>query len=133
MLCLSGFELYSRWVPLHKSIYSCVDLKGKLGRLKKSLFYGIIWYIIRRQRTSIRRLLESATKTGLEIIHNDCMKRFKVQQTREKLRGRVEGLQYYPSFPSKQYYLCSNFLSNMKKSKCFCFECLFYPTQKFQH
>ena len=44
MLCLSGFELYSRWVPLHKSIYSCVDLKGKLGRLKISLLWHYLVY-----------------------------------------------------------------------------------------
>ena len=125
MLCLSGFELYSRWVPLHKSIYSCVDLIDL-----KSLFFDIIWYIIRQQWTSIRSLLESTTKTGLEIIHKDYMKRFKVQQAREKLRGRVGRLQYNPSFPSKQYYLCSNFLFKMKKSKSFCFERLFYQTPK---
>ena len=43
MLCLSGFELYSRWVPLHKSIYSCVDLKGKLGRLIK---ISLLWHYL---------------------------------------------------------------------------------------
>ena len=97
MLCLSGFELYSSWVPLHKYIYSGVAFfKRKTWSLAqsdvcrngdlKSLFYDITCYIIRRQWTSIRPLLESMTKTGLEIIHNDYIKRFKVQQTREKLR-----------------------------------------------
>ena len=38
MLCLSGFELYSSWVPLHKYIYSGVDLKGKRGHWHKVTF-----------------------------------------------------------------------------------------------
>ena len=35
MLCLSGFELYSRWVPLIQRI--TVTLKGQLSNLRSHL------------------------------------------------------------------------------------------------
>ena len=35
MLCLSGFELYSRWVPLNMS-----EQVGSVTRKKSSDFYG---------------------------------------------------------------------------------------------
>ena len=40
MLCLSGFELYSRWVPLKRNRHEGLKIKTKTSNLLCSRFFG---------------------------------------------------------------------------------------------
>ena len=56
MLCLSGFELYSRWVPLENSSMPLIHLAGP----EKYRGYQLSWFIFYKNR-KVSYLKNSAT------------------------------------------------------------------------